>query len=172
VYDHLIAASSSRYGLDPLLVKSVIKVESDFDRFSVSSKGAKGLMQLMPQTARLLRVANVFDPGANINGGSKYLRMMLDKFGGDIRLALAAYNAGPTQVKQYRGVPPFSETKRYIRKVLASYNDMVGKSYSSGGSAAARIKPSKAVVYTYTNSDGDTVITDMPIGEMKVISRY
>lgn len=170
-YDHLIRAASSRYNLDPLLVKSIIKVESGFNRFSVSSKGARGLMQLMPGTARDMRVFNVFDPAQNINGGVKYLKLMINKFGGDLRLALAAYNAGPTTVIRYRGVPPFPETIRYIRKVQAAYRSLSGYSRSLGRYARGWRKSTKTVVYTYRNREGSTVYTDRPVGLRRVIKR-
>lgn len=168
-YDHLIAASARRHGLDPSLVKAVAKVESDFDRFSISSKGARGLMQLMPATARMLKVANVFDPAENINGGAKYLRMMMDKYNGSLRLALAAYNAGPTAVDRHGGVPPYTETRNYINKVFSAY-----RLYSRGGSmgaAASRVfeKHGETVVYKYRTGDGDVVLTDMPVGKRIVI---
>ncbi len=162
-YDHLIRDAARKYNLDPMLIKAVIKAESDFDRFSVSSKGAKGLMQLMPGTARQMRVTSVFDPRQNINGGSKYLRKMLDQFGGGSRLALAAYNAGPTAVKSHRGVPPYPETRRYIQKVRTYYRTLSGgeafDSYSSRGKGRAGTKPA---VYIFKNQHGARVYTDTP----------
>ncbi|VAX16956.1 Membrane-bound lytic murein transglycosylase D precursor [hydrothermal vent metagenome] len=160
-YDHLIRAAARKYNLDPLLIKAVIKAESDFDRFSVSSKGAKGLMQLMPGTAKQMRVTHVFDPMQNINGGSKYLRKMLDQFGGGSRLALAAYNAGPTAVKNHRGVPPYPETRRYINKVWAYYRTLSGGG-SLGSHSGGRRAGTKAVVYTFKNRQGARVYTDTP----------
>ncbi len=105
------------YQLEQALVQAVIKVESDFNPNAVSRKGALGMMQLMPQTARMLKVRDTLDPEENIRGGSRYLRMMLDQFQGDLDLALAAYNAGPTAVRSYGGIPPYSETIRYVDKV-------------------------------------------------------
>ncbi len=111
---------SERYGLDPRLVQSVIEVESGFCNEVTSSAGAEGLMQIMPETQRDLGVTQPFDPNENIAGGVRYLRQMLDRFG-SLELALAAYNAGPGNVEKYGGVPPFKETRNYVRKVLALY---------------------------------------------------
>lgn len=113
----VIRRCASYYRLEEALVRAVIKVESDFNPAAVSRKGALGMMQLIPQTAKLLKVNNPLDPEQNIRGGSLYLRMMLDQFKGDLDLALAAYNAGPTAVRRYGGVPPFKETQRYLTKV-------------------------------------------------------
>lgn len=113
----LIEAKSYQYGLDPALVKAVIAVESGFNPYAVSVKGARGLMQLMPMTAYELGVANSFDPEANIDGGTRYLRYLLDYFHWDIDLALAAYNAGIMRVINYSGIPPYPETLQYVDKV-------------------------------------------------------
>ncbi len=122
----LIRPVATRYGLDPELVAAVIWTESSGDPNAVSSRGAKGLMQLMPETARELGVTQVLDPKQNVEGGVRYLRTMLDSHGGDLSLALAAYNAGPTAVKKYGGVPPYRETEDYVRKVLQLYEDAMG----------------------------------------------
>lgn len=107
--------------LDPRLVEAVIRVESAFDARAVSVKGAMGLMQLMPGTASDLGVENAFDVEENLRGGTAYLRSLLDRFSGDLTLALAGYNAGPGAVEKYRGVPPYRETTDYVRRVLAAY---------------------------------------------------
>jgi len=117
----LIEEKAFKYGLDPALVKAIIAVESDFDPYAVSVKGARGLMQLMPMTAYELGVVNSFDPEANIEGGVRYLRYLLDYFNWDIDLALAAYNAGIMSVTNYSGIPPYPETMRYVDKVKRFY---------------------------------------------------
>lgn len=120
-YDYIILEVADRYEIDPALIRAVIMVESSNNPNAVSRSGAKGLMQLMPGTARELGVEDVFDPEHNIEGGTKYLRRMIVRFDGDITLALAAYNAGSRHVLNYGGVPPFRETRQYVKKVLAYY---------------------------------------------------
>ncbi|MGH7828886.1 MAG: transglycosylase SLT domain-containing protein [Candidatus Binatia bacterium] len=115
----IIRTASERYGVDPHLVQAVIKVESDFQSEARSRKGAQGLMQLMPETARLHNVNNAYDPHDNIDGGVRHLRLLLDRYQGDLRLSLAAYNAGIKAVEKHQGVPPFAETREYIRRVMA-----------------------------------------------------
>lgn len=123
-FEEYVHAAARVYAVDPHLIRAVIKVESDFDHRAVSSKGAKGLMQLMPATAADMNVFNLFDPRANIMGGTCYLKKLLERFKGDLRLTLAAYNAGPSVVEQVGGVPNYGETQRYIRAVLFHYNKM------------------------------------------------
>jgi transglycosylase-like protein with SLT domain len=118
----IINAVSSRHHLDPDLINSVIHAESGFNPRAVSRKGAQGLMQLMPQTASHLGVANAFDPGANVEGGTRYLRELLERYDFDLIKALAAYNAGPQRVDQYHGVPPFYETQVYVARVVRDFN--------------------------------------------------
>jgi soluble lytic murein transglycosylase-like protein len=117
----LIRHYAAIFNLDDSLVRAVIKVESDYDPNALSSKGAQGLMQLIPGTARDMNVSDPFNPAQNICGGSRYLRLMLDQFGGNLEMALAAYNAGPSTVRRYGGVPPFDETRKYVKKVKKFY---------------------------------------------------
>ena len=119
--ESVIQPAAAKYGLDPNLVAAVIWAESSGDPNAVSKKGAQGLMQLMPATARELGVGNVLDPEQNVDGGSHYLRRMLDEHDGDLSLALAAYNAGPEAVRKYGGVPPYRETRDYVERVLRVY---------------------------------------------------
>jgi soluble lytic murein transglycosylase-like protein len=119
--ESVITPAASKYDLDPNLVAAVIWAESSGDPNAVSKKGARGLMQLMPATARELGVGNVLDPGENVEGGSHYLRKMLDAHDGDLSLALAAYNAGPEAVRRHGGVPPYRETQDYIGRVMRVY---------------------------------------------------
>lgn len=119
--ERLAEAAARRHGLDPALVRAVVAVESGFQPEAVSRKGAKGLMQLMPATARELGVADPFDAAANLDGGSRYLRSLLTRYEGDVAKALAAYNAGMGAVARHRGVPPYAETRLYVQKVLGRY---------------------------------------------------
>ena len=121
-YDHIIKTSSDKYGVSASLIKAVIHAESGYNPNAVSHKGASGLMQLMPGTAKSLKVNNSFDPKDNVEGGVKYLRFLLDTFKGDVSLALAAYNAGLSKVAKYGGIPPYAETRNYVNKVLSYMN--------------------------------------------------
>ncbi len=118
----LIAAAARRHQVDADLLHSIIRAESDYNPRAVSPKGAQGLMQLMPQTAAALGVADAFDPAANIEAGTRYLRQLLDFYNRDLVLALAAYNAGPERVAQFGGVPPYSETRHYVARVIRDFN--------------------------------------------------
>jgi hypothetical protein len=118
----VVNAASGKYRLDPDLVNSVIKAESGFNVKAVSPKGARGLMQLMPQTASGLGVQNAFDPEANVDGGARYLRELLERYNFDLVKALAAYNAGTRRVEEYGGVPPYYETRAYVRKIVLDFN--------------------------------------------------
>ncbi|MCS7165796.1 MAG: lytic transglycosylase domain-containing protein [Candidatus Calescibacterium sp.] len=122
-YDSIICEASQKYNIDPNLIKAVIKKESNFNPKAQSEAGAKGLMQITDITAKHLRVKNPFDPKQNIMGGAKYLAQLLDQFNNDLELAIAAYNAGPGNVKKYGGIPPFKETQHYVQKVLEFYEN-------------------------------------------------
>ncbi len=118
-YEQLIQASAAKYGVNVALVKAVIQAESGYNPKAVSRTGASGLMQLMPGTARHLKVSDSFNPQQNVDGGVRYLRFLLDTFRGDVSLALAAYNAGLNKVARYGGIPPYEETRTYVSRVLS-----------------------------------------------------
>ena len=117
-YMPIILTAASRYQVDPAIILAIIKAESNYNPKAVSRAGAEGLMQLMPGTARALGVKDSFDPEQNIHGGVKYFSLLLNKFAGDHVLALAAYNAGSGKVLKYKGIPPYNETRQYIKKVF------------------------------------------------------
>jgi len=125
--DALVEQNASTWQVDPALIKAVIANESGFNATATSNVGAQGLMQLMPETAASLGVRDAYDPVQNVAGGTRYLRGLLDRFGGDKRLAIAAYNAGPGAVEKYGDIPPYRETRNYVQNVLASFDK-----YSSG----------------------------------------
>lgn len=125
-FDPFIKEACDKWGVEESLVKAVIQQESNFNPEARSSCGAQGLMQLMPETARSLGVSNACDARENVLGGTRYLKGLLDRFNGDVRLALAAYNAGAGSVQKYGGVPPFAETQNYVSKIMANYERMKG----------------------------------------------
>jgi soluble lytic murein transglycosylase-like protein len=127
-FSDLINAAAQKYGLDPALLKALIRQESNFDPNAQSPAGAQGLTQLMPGTAAALGVTNPLDPAQAIDGGAKYLSQQLKTFDGDVRKALAAYNAGPGAVQRYGGVPPYAETQNYVRAVLGFAEEYRGQS--------------------------------------------
>jgi soluble lytic murein transglycosylase-like protein len=119
--EEAVHAMAPGFGLDPHLVIAVVAAESAFDKSAVSPKGAQGLMQLMPQTASRFGVTNAFDPEQNLRGGMTYLAWLIEQFRGDLDLALAGYNAGEGAVEQYRGIPPYQETREYVRRIRSVY---------------------------------------------------
>ncbi len=143
-FDNHIQAAASAFGVAGDLVRAVIQVESEFDHLAVSSKGAQGLMQLMPFTARRFGVTDVFDPRQNVFGGVQFLRYLLDLFRGDVDLALAAYNAGENAVLRYKGVPPYRETRAYVQKIrnLITGTVALTRMISSEASQALSYTPS------------------------------
>ena len=130
VVDSYILDSCKRYGIDPLLIYSQMSQESSFKLKATSYKGASGLMQLMPGTARRFGVTNIYDPKQNIEGGVKYMRWLLDQFGGDVALALAGYNAGEGAVWKYGNrIPPYNETQEYVRRITTRYNSITNPNF-------------------------------------------
>jgi soluble lytic murein transglycosylase-like protein len=121
LYHPIILEASSHYQIDPAIVKAIIMAESGYNPRAISKKGAKGLMQLMPGTAEELGVEDIFNPQQNISGGVRYFRQLVNRFNGDVKLALAAYNAGSKNVRRYKGIPPFKATQYYIKKVFEYY---------------------------------------------------
>jgi len=119
----LIEKAADQYSVDPALIKAIVKAESDFDTYAVSSAGAQGLMQLMPKTAEWLKVSNPFDPLESIDGGVRYLRSLLVHFENDVTMAVAAYNAGKSSVIKYGGIPPYKQTQKYVKKVMVYFDE-------------------------------------------------
>jgi soluble lytic murein transglycosylase-like protein len=156
-FTQLIRAAAERYGVETRLIEAMVQTESAGNPTAVSPKGARGLMQLMPERAALLGVRNSFDPGQNVDGGVRHMRDLLQSFGGDVTLALAAYNAGEAAVRSYGGVPPFAETREYVRRVRALYN--------GGGSAASQtvaLVTAPQRVYRTVDEDGTVTFTNLP----------
>jgi soluble lytic murein transglycosylase len=156
-YGKHIARSAADHGVDSALVKAVIKAESDFDPKAVSRCGALGLMQLMPETARMRNVGNPFNPAENIDGGVRHLKHLLTTFG-DTRLALAAYNAGENAVRKYNGVPPYAETRNYVSQVMQNY----GRYVLGGDGAPAAAAPPEPEYQSFVNREGVVVYTNVP----------
>jgi len=152
----MVSRLSEDSGLDPRLVDALVRVESDYDPRAVSRRGAMGLMQLMPETARRLDVEDPFDPEENVRGGTRELSRLVDRYAGNLQLALAAYNAGEGAVAQHSGIPPYAETRNYVARILSLYT---GRPYSLGSAyRAAPVRllrgPEGAAVITNLASDG------------------
>ena len=159
----IVQDKANKYDLDPSLVHAVIKTESNGNPRAVSRKGAMGLMQLMPTTASDMDVRNPFDPEENIDGGSKYLRYLIERFGGDLTLALAAYNAGPKTVEKTRSVPQIPETKQYVKRVLSLYNGKTVLPVSASFvQPAAPAAPKTEPIYRIMTEDGTVLFTNSP----------
>ena len=164
--DGLIEAFAAEHGIDSALIRAVIRAESNFNHRAVSRKGAQGLMQLMPATIGRLSVGDAFDPHENIGAGVRYLRQLLDQFEGDLTLALAAYNAGENAVLRYRGVPPYPETRDYVRKVLSQYQRTRGEpsrsSVINAVSQPADSPPSPPALYKAVEATGAILYSNIP----------
>lgn len=156
-YNDIIYSKSDKYNLEPSLIKAVITAESNWKPTAVSTKGAIGLMQLMPSTATDMLVNNPYNPEENIEGGAKYLRYLLDRFNGDVTLALAAYNSGPETVRKFGNVPPIPETQQYVKRVLSMYG---GK--TRYGSASASYANSPETIYKIVYDNGTVLYTNTP----------
>jgi soluble lytic murein transglycosylase-like protein len=157
-YAREIAEASSRYAVPEGLIRAVIRVESGFDRRAVSPRGAQGLMQLMPETAAILGVRDPFDARQNIHGGTRHLRALMERFRHDVRLAVAAYNAGEKPVAQHRGVPPYPETREYVSQVMRYYQA------SGEPMASARGEMRAGDVRRIVESNGTVLYTNIAYG--------
>jgi hypothetical protein len=166
-YQSIVADKASKYEIDPSLLHAVIKTESNGNRWAVSRKGAMGLMQLMPTTASDLAVRNPFDPEENIDGGTRYLKYLIDRFNGDLTLALAAYNAGPKAVEKKGAVPQITETKQYVKKVLSLYNGRTVLPVSSSASVVPSGEPKTEAIYKVLTEDGTVLFTNSPLYNKK-----
>src|SRR6266436_851721 len=154
--DAAIDLAASRHNVDPSLVRAVIKVESNFNPNAVSRKGAMGLMQLMPQTARQLNVVNPFDPQQNVDAGVRHLKKLMESYGGDVRLSLAAYNAGAGAVSKSAGIPHFGETRNYVRRITQLYYGDAASGYrimSSPVHEPVRVRRDERGVLSFSNTD-------------------
>ncbi len=161
-YRHIVRKYANYHGIDPKVIEAVIQVESGYDYMAVSPANAKGLMQLMDPTAREMGVTNVFDPEQNIMGGTGYLSKLIDRYNGNLTYALAAYNAGPTRVDRYKGVPPFKETRRYIKKIKSALNSR-GVDYPSRVHTTKPLRKKKPTKLIWKKVDGQIMITAVPI---------
>ena len=157
-YAREIREAAERYGVEEALIKAVIRVESGFNSRAVSPKGARGLMQLMPGTASMLGVRDVFDPWQNIDGGVRHLRGLIDRFGNDLKLALAAYNAGEQAVVNHRGIPPYRETRDYVTRIVGLF----APAPAAATTAAVPAAPEPRQTYRVEAPDGTVIYTNIP----------
>jgi soluble lytic murein transglycosylase-like protein len=164
-YTAYVREAASKYEIEPELIRAVIRAESNGNHRAVSRKGAMGLMQLMPQTANDMNVSNPFNPEENIEGGTRYLRYLIEKFNGDITLALAAYNAGPQTVEKYGNVPPISETVQYVKKVFAFYRGRRNVTIQGGREPATKNFNVPTVVYKIVLEDGTVLFTNSSLAK-------
>ena len=172
--DSFIVESAARNGVDPLLLYSIMHRESSFKRMAVSPKGARGLMQLMPGTAARFGVSNIFDPRQNIEGGARYVRFLLDTFDGDVRLALAGYNAGEGAVMKYGNrVPPYSETQEYVRRISERYELMRDPSTARFAPRVSRAQLAKLKAAGPPPLDYEPTVSAvrMPDGKLRLVSQ-
>jgi soluble lytic murein transglycosylase len=163
--DGLIEAFAAEHSIDSALIRAVIRAESNFNHRAVSRKGAQGLMQLMPATIWRLSVGDAFDPHENIGAGVRYLRQLLDQFQGDLTLALAAYNAGENAVLRYRGVPPYQETREYVKKVLSLYRrtrEEPSRIRVASASSRATESPPPPALYKAHEASGAILYSNIP----------
>jgi soluble lytic murein transglycosylase-like protein len=166
-FRHLIVQAAERYALAPELVTSVIRVESNFEPRAVSPKGAQGLMQLMPGTAKLLGVQDAFDAGQNIDGGVRHLRGLLDRYNSNIALALAAYNAGAEAVARHGGIPPFAETQAYVARIL----QLVGRVDARADTHVDTPASTAGDLHRYQTTDGALVYSNVPVTRLSGAER-
>ena len=156
-YNSYVQKSARKYEIEPELIHAVIRTESNGNQRAVSKKGAMGLMQLMPSTASDMNVGNPFNPEENIEGGTRYLRYLIEKFNGNLTLAIAAYNSGPKTVERYGNVPPISETRQYVDRVLALYN---GKRQYALSGPVENVQVTQAPIYKIVLEDGTILFTN------------
>ena len=156
-YSSYVQKSARKYDIEPELIHAVIRTESNGNHRAISKKGAIGLMQLMPSTANDMNVGNPFNPEENIEGGTRYLKYLLEKFNGNLTLALAAYNSGPKTVEKYGNVPPITETRQYVNKVYSLYN---GKKVFSVSDSGQSYQEKPAIIYKVVLDDGTILFTN------------
>jgi hypothetical protein len=174
-YDSYIVESSNRYSIDPMLMYAQMHQESGFKLKATSNKGASGLMQLMPPTARRFGVTDIYDPQQNIDAGVKYMRWLLNKFDGDVRLALAGYNAGEGAVMKYGNqIPPYKETQEYVRRITARYNSIRNPNFVQ---TAKKVTVTQVAQYEkkeaapLTTIERNTIAIRLPDGRMRLVNR-